>query len=192
MKMSKKMLAALLAVVMLVGAAIGGTLAWLATNTDPVVNTFTPSDINVTLTETTGNEYVMVPGFEIEKNPVASVTTGSVDAWLFVKLEKSANYGTYLNDPVIASGWTAVSNEAGVYGRKVLKDDQGTEYHVLADDKLTVKSSVVKSDMEAIQTSGQPTLTVTAYATQLYSSANTEFTIDQAWANVGNPSGQTQ
>ena len=39
--MKKKTLALLLALVLLAGGVIGGTLAWLTDKTDPVKNTFT-------------------------------------------------------------------------------------------------------------------------------------------------------
>ena len=42
----------LLAVVLLLGISVGGTLAWLTAKTNPVNNVFTPSNIDVTLTET--------------------------------------------------------------------------------------------------------------------------------------------
>ena len=48
----KKVAAVLLAVVMLVGCSIGATLAYLKMKTAPIVNTFTSSDITITLTET--------------------------------------------------------------------------------------------------------------------------------------------
>lgn len=50
--MKKRTLALLVALVLVVGCIIGGTLAWLTAKTDAVVNTFTTSDIDVTLTET--------------------------------------------------------------------------------------------------------------------------------------------
>ena len=37
-------------------AIIGGTVAWLIADTDPVVNTFTYGDINITLEETDTNK----------------------------------------------------------------------------------------------------------------------------------------
>ena len=78
-----KVIAVLLAAALMVGGVVGGTMAWLSVKTEPVVNTFTYGDINITLDETkrdeagnttdadkdgnpdkttTGNEYKMVPG----------------------------------------------------------------------------------------------------------------------------------
>lgn len=84
--MKKKTVALLLACVMALGVAVGGTLAWLTATDEPVVNTFTPSDINITLTETT-TDYKMVPGHTIDKDPVVTVEAGSEDCWVFIKVE---------------------------------------------------------------------------------------------------------
>lgn len=179
----KKVAAVLLAVVMLVGCSIGATLAYLKMKTAPVVNTFTSSDISITLVETAvgegsadANSYKMVPGGEITKDPKVTVEAGSEACWLFVKLDKSANYSTYLNDYALASvttgektwAWEPVEGTTNVYCIQVSADDAktGVTYQVLANNTLTVKTSVTKADMEAIESSNQPTLTITAYAVQ--------------------------
>ena len=41
-----------MAVVLLIGCVAGGTLAWLTSTPDAVTNTFTNSDITITLEET--------------------------------------------------------------------------------------------------------------------------------------------
>lgn len=38
--------------------------------------------------------------------------------------------------------------------------------------------------MEGLNTANYPTLTITAYASQLYKSAGVEFTAAEAWANA--------
>lgn len=102
-------LALILALVLLVGSVVGGTLAWLITDTEPVVNTFTYGDIDLKLEETqadekgnpvdadedgnpdkttTGNEYEMTPGEEYLKDPSVTVLAGNEACWLFVKLEE--------------------------------------------------------------------------------------------------------
>ena len=50
--MKKKAWVSLVAVVLVLCCAVGGTLAWLTAKSDVVTNTFAPSDINITLTET--------------------------------------------------------------------------------------------------------------------------------------------
>lgn len=193
----KKVAAVMLAVVMLVGCSIGATLAYLKMKTAPIVNTFTSSDISITLTESpvdggsaNANSYKMVPGDTITKDPVVTVEAGSEACWLFVKLDKSGNYGTYLNDYVMASvttgekqwKWQPVTDEAGVYYIKVSEADAktGIAYQVLAGNSLSVKTSVTKADMALIKSSGQPTLTITAYAVQQLGFGTAEL----AWAEA--------
>ena len=190
--MKKKGLAMVLALVLLAVCAVSGTLAWLTAKSDTVVNTFTTSDIKVELKETTGAEYKMVPGYTIGKDPKATVLAGSEECYLFVKLVKSNNFDTYL-EYTIADGWTQLTTDKDgnnitdlIYYRKVLTADIGTAYSVLKDDQVTVLGTVTKADMEALNAEGavKPTLTITAYASQLYKSAGVEFTAAEAWANV--------
>lgn len=180
--MKKKGLAMVLALVLLAVCAVSGTLAWLTAKSDTVVNTFTTSDIKVELTET-NETYKMVPGYDIHKDPKAKVLAGSEECFLFVKLEKSQNFDTFLTYEM-AEGWTLVPSETNVYFRKVLTADIGTAYSVLKGDQVTVRGEVTKAMMDGLTTETLPKLTVTAYASQLHKNATTEFTAAEAWANV--------
>ena len=180
--MKKKGLAMVLALVLLAVCAVSGTLAWLTAKSDTVVNTFTTSDIKVELTET-NETYKMIPGYDIHKDPKAKVLAGSEECYLFVKLDKSQNFDTFLTYEM-AEGWTLVPSETNVYFRKVLTADIGTAYSVLANDQVTVKGEVTKAMMDGLTTETLPKLTVTAYASQLHKNATTEFTAAEAWANV--------
>lgn len=82
MKNFKKSIALLVAVSMIVGCVIGGTLAWLTATTRPVTNTFTVGNVDITLAETTAN-YKMVPGNTIDKDPTVTVRAKSEACWLF-------------------------------------------------------------------------------------------------------------
>ena len=179
--MKKKTLALLAALVLVIGCIIGGTLAWLTAKTDPVVNTFSTSDIEITLTETEA-EYKMVPGWTIDKDPKATVLAGSEECFLFVKLEKSANFGEYMTYE-IADGWTALEGVDGVYYREVNTTNMGTSYSVLKNDQVTVKGTVTKEMMETAK-QNKPTLTITAYASQLYKSNTEKFDVATAWNNA--------
>ncbi|MCI7640590.1 MAG: hypothetical protein MSS60_12345 [Clostridiales bacterium] len=191
-----KMMFMILAVVLIVGISIGGTLAWLTATSGPVTNTFTTSDIEITLAESDDLDLKMVPGYTITKDPKATVEAGSEDCYLFVKLEKSTNFDDFMTY-TIASGWTELTSAAGtnykVYYRVFDSKDstntnaQGTAYSILEDDQVTVKSTVTKADMKALSAATYPTLTVTAYASQLYKSNSTaagavnKFTPAEAW-----------
>ena len=193
-KLGGKKLAVMLASLSIVlCTVIGGTLAWLVTETDPVVNTFTYGDINITLHETGTNKdgdsdpntntYPMVPGHTITKDPKATFKAGSENAWLFVKLEKTANFDDFMTYE-IASGWTALDNVDGVYYREVSKSDADAEFTVIKDNTVTVKGEVTKEMLNALDANGAsnyPKLIVTAYAVQR---DNNIATASDAWAKT--------
>lgn len=165
--------------------SIGGTIAWLQDKTQTVTNTFTTSNVDIVLTETTGNEYKMVPGNTITKDPKVYVIPGSESSWVFVKLEKSENYGTYLAAYQMAEGWNQLKNgEAlveGVFYREYTATTEETAYQVLSGDALTVLTSVTQEQMTEANTN-KPTLTITAYAIQKANLADAY----TAWTNVQN------
>lgn len=161
---SSKTFALLLALVLILGIAAGGTLAWLVATSQTVTNTFTYGDINITLEETTGNNYKIIPGVDIEKDPKVTVKANSEACWLFVKVVES---GTFVDGKVtyaIADGWTALEGQTGVYYRTVDATTADTSFDVLAGNKVIVSSELTKDDILGIET--QPTLTFTACAVQ--------------------------
>ena len=193
-KLGGKKLAVMLASLTLVlCTVIGGTLAWLVAETDPVVNTFTYGDINITLRETDTNKdgdndpntntYPMVPGHTIAKDPKVTFKANSEDAWLFVKLQKTANFDDFMTYE-IADGWKKLDNVDGVYYREVSKAAQDAEFTVIKDDTVTVKGEVTKEMLNALDAKGAsnyPKLTVTAYAVQRDSNIATAA---DAWAKT--------
>ena len=184
--MKKKRTLLLLAVALIIVGVVGGTLAWLTDKSDEVKNTFSPSDINITLTESEDLDLKMIPGHTMAKDPKVTVEADSEANYLFVKLDKSANFDTYMTY-AMADGWTQGNGTdipANVYYRIVASNTSDQEFGVLAGDTVTVKDSVTKDDMNVLTTDTYPTLTVTAYATQLYKDNTTEFTAAEAWVNA--------
>ena len=161
-----KTFVAMLALVLVIGCAVGGTVAWLTAQTDSVVNTFTYGDINIDLKETTGNDYKIIPGVDIEKDPKVIVKANSEACWLFVKVEKE---GTFVTDKVtysIANDWTKVGGTENVYYREVNAAATDQEFNVLKDNKVTVSEKLTKAEVNRINAENQPKLTFTAYAVQ--------------------------
>lgn len=77
----------LLALVLILGAMVGTTLAYLFTNTDGLVNTFTPANVTVDIDE---------PGWDEDKtvkNDVTVKNTGDVEAYI-----RAAVVVTWQND----------------------------------------------------------------------------------------------
>lgn len=181
----KKKVISIVAVVLVLCCAIGGTLAWLTDKTDPVVNTFTVGDINIELKETTTN-YKMVPGNTISKDPKVTVKAGSEACWLFVKVEKSNNFDGFMTY-TMADGWTQLVDADGkavngVFYREVTATTADTSFSVLSGDQVQVLGTVTKTQMENIKngTITAPTLTFTAYAVQKDNIASAA----AAWAEV--------
>ena len=167
---SIKIAALIAAIVLVIGCTAGGTVAWLVSKPDPIVNVFTVGDINAELTETT-KEFKIVPGVVIAKDPVATVTANSEECYLFVQLtEKNWPAFTEADNTTrkvkyeIADDWTKL--EDGVYYRVVTKSDADQPFHVLMGDKVTVSSTLTKENADAIQKAGAPELTVAVYAVQ--------------------------
>ena len=187
--MKKKTLALILVLALAFGGVIGGTVAWLTDKSDTVVNTFTDSDIDITLTESTGTEYKMVPGYTISKDPKVTVKADSEKCYLFVKLDKSNNFDSFLTYE-IAEGWEQLKDAEnkdvnGVYYRVVDTNERGTAFSVLKDDQVTVLGTVTKEMMNNLTTADSyPKLTVTAYASQFNKNANESFESDEAWKNI--------
>lgn len=194
----KKKVLSIVAVVLVLCCAIGGTLAWLTAKSDVVKNTFAPSDINITLTETpntdTDNDGKvdawkadMIPGFSYAKDPVVTVKGGSVDCYLFVKFEENGNpatYLTYTSTLTTANGWTQGDDTnipSNVWYRVVKATDTTKTWNLLAGDTIAVKDTVTKDNM-AIAANAE--LVYTAYATQLYKSNGVEFSAAEAWTNA--------
>lgn len=160
----KKALFIMLSAALIVCATVAGTLAWLTDKTEPVVNTFTVGDINITLTESDNLDLKMVPGQPISKDPKVTVKAGSEACWLFVKVVKSVNFDSFMTLE-IADGWIALSGHAGVYYRNVDATNADTGFDVLKDNKVMVLETVTKTELEGAKTNA-PTLTFTAYAVQ--------------------------
>ncbi len=188
----RKMLLMVASMALVLGLAIGGTIAWLTDVTAPVTNTFTPSDIEITLTETANQDdgtwkAQIIPGKTYAKDPVVAVDGAktNVDVYLFVKFTEgdSANYLTYnslLNED---NDWTPVEGQTNVWWREVKTNDATKSWNLLggidgfADGYVTVKDSVTTENMAAAAASK---LEYKAYAIQTVGFDDA----DDAWAEV--------
>lgn len=174
---SSKMFVMMLALVLVFGCAVGGTIAWLTATSATVENTFTYGDINIKLEETTGNNYKIIPGVNIHKDPKVTVEADSEACYLFVEVKEE---GTFVANKVtykIADDWIQLKDLAGkdvdgVYYRVVSAEDAktGKTYNVLkgddvySDGVIIVSSLLTKADVARV--TEQPKLTFKAYAVQ--------------------------
>ena len=196
--MKKKTFVLLLALVLIAGAAVGGTLAWLTDTTDAVQNTFTTSDIKIELAESENLDLKMVPGCTIAKDPKVTVKAGSEKCYLFVKIEELNKFRDFMTyDMAVESNGTAIWTELtgvngvnGVYYRVVDASTADQVFYVLKGDTtypnglVTVKGEVTKAMMNGLTESTYPTLTFTAYASQYMKNNTAPFTAAEAWANA--------
>lgn len=198
--MKKKAIVAVVALVLVLCCAMGGTLAWLVDSTTEVKNTFTYGDINISLWEHklnddgltlstdvfTGAEqtgFKMIPGNNIEKDPTVTVKADSEASWLFVKIVESDNFDSFM-EYSIATGWTALNDanadgvaDDGIYYRTVDATTADTDFAVLANDSVSVKDTVTKNMLKD-GVFVAPTLSFTAYAVQRDTNITTAA---QAW-----------
>ena len=161
--MKKRVLLFLAAIIICCAGLVGNTVAWLYAKTS-VTNTFVSGDISITLSETTGSYYQLIPGATIAKDPKLTVHKKSERCWVFIKIEGSADISDYISYE-IASGWTML--EEGVYYREHAIYTIDVEYPILKDDVINVKDSVTEADEAYLKDNGIfPLLSFKAYAVQ--------------------------
>ena len=76
-RMKKKSLLLVAGIVLMLTIAIGGTVAYIVTGTDPVVNTFTPGDVPIDIDEKTDGGV---------KSDVKITNSGTVPAYIRAKI----------------------------------------------------------------------------------------------------------
>ena len=101
----KKKLTVLVALFLLVTVSVGGTLAWLATQTAPVTNTFTPSHVTTAVDEKTEGGV---------KSDVKIQNTGDTSAYIratYVVNWVDSEGKIYAAQPVAGTAYTVSVNE---------------------------------------------------------------------------------
>jgi len=194
MKKNKKLLALVCCMALLVGT-VGATLAWLVDQSGPITNTFTTSDINIELTETPNQDYTMVPGSKIAKDPKITVKAGSEACYLFVKVKKENGFDNYLTYAP-RDGWTKLEEGVYYWTAGVESETTDQEFYFLNTETgyengyVTVREGVTKPMMEAIDgfdangsqdaNEKQPQLIFKAFAVQ---KANID-SVEDAWKAI--------
>lgn len=193
MKKTTKILSLIMVAVLLVGASVMGTLAYL-TSTASVENTFSVGSVTITLDEAkvdnngkaitpeervSSNNYKLMPGHEYDKDPTVHVAAGSENCYIFVKVENQISAIEDSTNTIAAqmatNGWTAVKGVENLY----CKTDAvaGNTNHVVFS---TVKVATTV-DNTTLATYANKTVKVTAYAIQ----ADGFQTAAAAWTAAG-------
>ena len=195
----KKKLMTVLALVLVVAMSVAGTIAFLTDTTDPITNTFTVGDIgDLTLTETTGSTYNVIPGVNLEKDPTvayASDANNDVAVYVFVKVtapdwtvaedNKAYTKSTVSADPALSftiddSKWTYLTKDGNdyIYYAAV---NAATDFSasVISGDSIAVSADITDGEIESLT----GTLTFAAYAIQ----QDGFTTVNDAWAEFTTP-----
>lgn len=173
--MKKKLLIAL-AIVMVIAMSVTGTLAYLTADTGAVTNTFTvgkvfdeedsdtnknfellehgitgkPGEYTLTAEEVSENEYTVMPGVNIPKDPFVRVNSPvGVDVYLFVEVVDGT--GEQLTVTVDSAKWTKLAGVTGTHGGDVYTLASGRltagstldATHILADDEIVVANATI-------------------------------------------------
>ena len=177
MKNAKKIVVLLLCAVLLIGATIAGTVAYLTDSDNVVTNTFTVGKVEITMDEAkvdaygvadptaarvTENEYKLIPGHTYTKDPTIHVDDESESCWLFVKIENGIDATLTGQD-----GWTNITGTDYWKYETVAED---------GDDVVVFETFTYSDGITDTTTDATKNITVTAYAIQ-----SDGLTIDEAW-----------
>lgn len=195
----------LLSVVIIIGGAISGSVAWLVDTSSSSTAVFTVGQVKMyvgsteepmlfsRLAKAEDNTLRMVPGSTLTINdPPVTILAGSEDCYLFVKIDENTgdlptdDFQAHLSYQIV-DGWTAAKGETipdGVYYRVVERMDEDQTFTIVQDHHVKVSMDITNEMMDKlIETGNTPTLTFTAYAVQL-SGGDQQFSVADAWAIV--------
>ena len=161
---------------MIFSLATDGSVAWLSSKTNEVTNTFTYGKIDIELSESDTNldddndsrtnTYLMdLLDNKITKDALITVKENSESCWLFVKLNQSENFKTYL-EYEIGDGWSQLIGYTGIYFREVEKAEEPLTYDVFKNQSVSLKAGVTHDSLNQLTLETYPTVDITAYAVQ--------------------------
>ncbi len=133
----KRSIAALIAIVLIFCASVGGTIAYLVTNTQEVTNTFTPSDVEIKINETKTDDGKTKTSITIEN--VDDAAKEDIPCYIRVKLvsnmqDKNGNVTGSAEVPTfqLGSDWLN-AGDGYYYYKKVVPVDKSTS-NLLAEN----------------------------------------------------------
>ena len=157
-----------LSVVLLLALAVGGTLAWLSTNTTPVTNTFTPAEVTCEVEE----DFDENTG---EKTNVNVTNTGNIAVYIRVKLVtyRTNDAGEHIGGKATLPQFTTGKNwvEKDGYYYYTLPVAPGAKPAADLAEKMTLTDSYEDAD------GGKQALDVMAEAIQ----SEPEKAVGEAW-----------
>ena len=158
-----------LSVVLLLGVAIGGTIAWLSTKTTPVTNTFTPAEVNCKVEEDFDENTGVKTNVNVKNN-------GNIDVYIRVKLVtyRTNDAGQHIGGTAELPKFNLGKNwvEYGEYYYYTLPVAPDEKPVANLAEKMTLKSSYKDAD------GGKQALDVMAEAIQ----SEPEKAVGEAWS----------
>lgn len=159
MTTTKKLTIAVVALSLALVLVVGGTLAFLAAESNEVKNTFTYGNIQLTLTEKNGENTKgmsfdgVVPGDKLAKDPTVNVLANSEDCYVYVLIDNQLGTAASYN---IGSAWVKVGEDTT--GTKVLYRYGGDSVKKSSDDQplsvftnLTFADTLDKAGVDALK-----------------------------------------
>lgn len=157
-----------LSIVLLLGVAIGGTIAWLSTKTTPVINTFTPAEVTCEVEE----KFDKTTGVKTDVNVK---NNGNIAVYIRVKLVtyRTNDDGQHIGGTAELPKFTPGENwvEYGKYYYYTLPVAPGKKPAANLAEKMTLKPSYEDAD------GGKQALDVMAEAIQ----SAPEKAVGEAW-----------
>ena len=202
-------IALMLALVLLIGSAVGGTIAWLSAKSETVVNTFTSAQLfanpeeDFTICEhqavdadkngqyelnmdeeVAGNAYKILPGVDVPKDPTVDVVELQECGYLYIKV--TSNLPAGLSYAIDDTNWEPLAGYSGIWVYKGAQAESNVINASLAAKKTFVvnilKDQVVKVTTDYDGTAdGDEILSVSAYMVQAIGNGSNAA---EAWANT--------
>lgn len=149
------------AIVLFIG--VGITVAYLVSSSVTVKNTFTVGKVEITLSETTGENYKLVPGAAVNKDPVITLKAESDPCFVYFKVNNTEKLSDYLSYSV-ADGWKALSGVPDVYYRYVEGTKEDIAFPLIQDNTVFVNENLTEDDLATVNIT--PAITFFGYAIQ--------------------------
>ena len=182
----KKMLMAVVAIVLIVVISVSATFAYLTSEAE-VVNTFTVGDVEITLDEADvneygemlnsdnevfedgdtlaarveTNEYKLIPGHTYTKDPIIHVDEESEKCWLYAKITNGLGADATIN--IDTTLWTLIDEANNVYSYNTPVE---ADADVTVFTTFTYSSAIEDPSVDATKNDENSKITVTAYAVQ--------------------------
>lgn len=136
-RMKKKSLLLVAGIVLMLTIAIGGTIAYIVTNTQPVVNTFTPGGVPIEINEKFDGT---------TKSDVTIKNKGNVPAYIRAEIIvtwKNADGDVYWKKPVLGTDYNLSLNQGLNVGQWDLQSDDYYYYRGIVEARASTNPLII-------------------------------------------------